>query len=36
MSTRKGNAQIFTMTRDGRDLKQVTTSGTNETPAWSN
>jgi TolB protein len=36
MSTRKGNAQIFTMTRDGRDLRQVTTTGTNETPAWSN
>jgi TolB protein len=35
-STRKGNAQIFTMTRDGRDIRQVTTSGINITPAWSN
>jgi TolB protein len=36
MSTRKGNPQIFTIMRDGRDVKQVTTSGTNESPSWSN
>jgi len=35
MSTRKGNSQIFTMTRDGRDVRQVTTAGNNTTPAWS-
>jgi TolB protein len=35
MSTRKGNSQIFTMTRDGRDVRQVTTTGNNTTPAWS-
>jgi TolB protein len=35
MSTRKGNKQIFTMTRDGRDVRQVTTAGTNEMPSWS-
>lgn len=35
MSTRKGNSQIFTMTRDGRDVRQVTTSGNNTQPAWS-
>jgi TolB protein len=34
-STRKGNAQIFTMTRDGRDVRQITTTGNNTTPAWS-
>jgi len=36
MSTRRGGSQIFTMTRDGRDVRQVTTSGSNVTPAWSN
>jgi len=36
MSTRKGGSQIFTMTRDGRDVRQVTTTGNNVTPAWSN
>ena len=35
MSTRKGNSQIFTMTRDGRDVRQITTTGNNTTPAWS-
>jgi TolB protein len=35
MSTRKGNAHIFTMTRDGRDIRQVTTTGNNTMPAWS-
>ena len=36
MSTRKGGSQIFTMTRDGRDVRQLTTTGSNVTPAWSN
>jgi TolB protein len=36
MSTRKGNSQIFTMTRDGRDVRQITTTGANTSPAWSN
>ena len=35
MSTRKGNSQIFTMTRDGRDVRQLTTTGNNTMPAWS-
>jgi Tol biopolymer transport system component len=36
MSTRKGGSQIYTMTRDGRDVRQITTTGNNVTPAWSN
>jgi len=36
MSTRKGGSQIYTMTRDGRDVRQITTAGNNVTPAWSN
>jgi TolB protein len=35
MSTRAGKAQIFTITRDGRNLKQVTRSGNNYQPDWS-
>lgn len=35
VSTRKGNPQIFTMTRDARDVRQITTTGSNEAPAWS-
>jgi len=35
-STRRGAAQIFTMTRDGRDVRQITREGTNISPAWSN
>jgi TolB protein len=35
-STRRGNTQIFTIGRDGRGLKQVTTQGNNWTPSWSN
>jgi TolB protein len=36
MSTRKGGSQIYTMTSDGRDVRQITTTGSNVTPAWSN
>jgi TolB protein len=35
MSTRSGKAQIFTIARDGRDLRQVTRSGNNFQPDWS-
>ncbi|MGE3510634.1 MAG: hypothetical protein AB7N65_17310 [Vicinamibacterales bacterium] len=35
MSTRAGKAQIFTIARDGRDLKQVTRTGNNYQPDWS-
>lgn len=35
-STRAGRVQVFTMTRDGRDVKQVTRDGNNWTPSWSN
>ena len=33
-STRSGKTQIFTMTRDGRDLKQITKLGNNQQPDW--
>jgi TolB protein len=36
MSTRKGGSQIYTMTLDGRDVRQITTTGNNVTPSWSN
>jgi TolB protein len=35
-STRSGRAQIFTIGRDGKGLKQITRDGSNQTPAWSN
>ena len=35
MSTRAGKAQIFTITRDGKNLKQLTRSGNNYQPDWS-
>jgi len=35
MSTRAGRSQIFTVTRDGRDLRQVTRLGNNYQPDWS-
>ncbi len=35
-STRAGRVQVFTMTRDGRDVRQITREGVNQTPAWSN
>jgi TolB protein len=34
-STRAGGTQVFTVGRDGRGLKQITRSGNNQTPAWS-
>jgi TolB protein len=35
MSTRAGKAQIFTITRDGKNLKQLTRTGNNYQPDWS-
>jgi TolB protein len=35
MSTRSGKNQIFTMTRDGRDVRQITRAGNNSMPDWS-
>ena len=35
-STRSGNVQIFTIGRDGRGLRQITRTGNNQTPDWSN
>jgi TolB protein len=35
MSTRAGKAQIFTIARDGKDLRQVTKTGNNAQPDWS-
>jgi TolB protein len=35
-STRAGNVQIFIMGRDGQGLRQITRSGNNQTPDWSN
>ncbi|OFW30724.1 MAG: hypothetical protein A3H97_10460 [Acidobacteria bacterium RIFCSPLOWO2_02_FULL_65_29] len=34
-STRAGKAQIFTMSRTGQDLKQITRAGSNYQPDWS-
>ena len=34
-STRSGKTQIFTITRDGKDLKQITRTGNNYQPDWS-
>ena len=34
-TTRNGKAQIFTITRDGRNLKQLTRTGNNYQPDWS-
>jgi TolB protein len=34
-STRAGKWQIFTMARDGKNLKQVTNTGNNRRPDWS-
>ena len=36
VSTRSGFEQVFTMARDGRNVKQITRDGRNTTPAWSN
>ncbi|MEP6782315.1 MAG: hypothetical protein ABI983_01525 [Acidobacteriota bacterium] len=35
MSTRAGRSQIFSVDRDGRNLRQVTKDGNNTTPNWS-
>ena len=35
-STRAGRNQVFTINRMGQDLKQLTKTGTNERPNWSN
>lgn len=35
MSTRSGKSQIFTVDRDGRNVRQVTREGNNQTPNWS-
>ncbi len=35
MSTRAGKSHIFTVSRDGRDLKQLTRTGNNYQPDWS-
>jgi len=35
MSTRAGRSQIFTVDRDGRNLRQITREGNNTTPNWS-
>jgi TolB protein len=35
-STRSGRTQIYTIGRDGKDLRQITRDGSNQTPAWSN
>lgn len=35
MSTRAGRSQIFTVDRDGRNLRQLTRDGNNFTPNWS-
>jgi TolB protein len=34
-STRGGKRQIFTVSRSGKDLRQITRSGNNEMPDWS-
>jgi TolB protein len=34
-STRNGKTQVFTIARDGRDLRQITTTGNNRFPSWS-
>jgi len=35
MSTRNGSKQIYTIGRDGRGLRRVTSAGNNEMPSWS-
>jgi TolB protein len=35
-STRSGRTQIFTVARDGKNLKQITRTGNNYQPDWSN
>jgi len=35
MSTRAGKSQIFTIARDGKNLRQLTRTGNNQQPNWS-
>jgi TolB protein len=35
MSTRSGKAQIFTIAKDGKNVRQITKAGNNEKPDWS-
>jgi TolB protein len=35
VSTRSGKSQIFTIDRDGNDLRQITREGNNKYPSWS-
>jgi TolB protein len=35
-STRSGKEQVFTIARDGKDLRQITRTGNNKQPHWSN
>ena len=35
MSTRSGKSQIFTISKDGKDLRQITRAGNNFQPDWS-
>ena len=35
MSTRSGKAQIFTISKDGKNLRQITKVGNNYQPDWS-
>jgi len=35
MSTRAGKSQIFTIARDGKDIRQLTRTGNNQQPNWS-
>jgi TolB protein len=35
-STRSGKEQVFTIARDGKDLRQITRVGNNKQPHWSN
>jgi TolB protein len=34
-STRDGKAQIYTIARDGRDVRRITSAGNNRFPSWS-
>jgi len=34
-STRSGKVQVFTVARDGKDVRQITNAGNNQFPSWS-
>jgi len=34
-STRSGKTQVFTMDKDGKNVRQITKNGNNEKPDWS-